>query len=96
MSSYLVRAKLNPSQRKVGSSKCGKGRCEVCKNVTDAAILSSTMAGDTFKINHSLNCDHKCLISLVTYKQRNKQYMGDTKDQFRNTWNNYKDNARKF
>ena len=29
LSSYLVRAKLYPLERKVGSSKCGKRRCEV-------------------------------------------------------------------
>ena len=54
LSSYLVRAKLYPLQRKVGSSKCGKQRCEVCNNVTDTSIFSSTVTGDTFKINHEL------------------------------------------
>ena len=54
------------------------------------------MTGDTFKINHSLNCDDKCLIYLMTCKQCNKQYTGETTDLFRNRWNNYKDNARKF
>ena len=68
LSSYLVRAKLYPLQRKVGSSKCDKRRCEVCNNVTDTSIFSSTVIGDTFKINHSLNCDDRCLIYLVTCK----------------------------
>ena len=53
LSSYLVRAKLYPWQRKVGSSKCGKRRCEVWNNVTDTSIFSNTMTGDIFKINHS-------------------------------------------
>ena len=68
LSSYLVWAKLYPLERKVGSSKCGKWRCEVCNNVTDTSIFSSTVTGDTFKINHSSNCDDKCLIYLVTCK----------------------------
>ena len=68
LSSYFVRAKLYPLQRKVGSSKCGKRRCEVCNKVTDTSIFSSTVTGDTFKINHSSNCDDKCLIYLVTCK----------------------------
>ena len=96
LSSYLIRAKLCPLQRKVGSSKCGKRRCEVCNNVTDTSMFSSIVTGDTFKINHSLNCDDKCLIYLVTCKQCNKQYTGETTDLFRNRWNNYKDNGRKF
>lgn len=54
------------------------------------------MNGDTFKINTSLNCDDKCFIYCVTCKQCNKQYRGETKDQFRNNCINYKDNARKF
>ena len=100
LSSYLVWAKLYPLQRKVGSSKYDKRRCEICNNVTDTSIFSSTMTGDlrfnTFKINYSLNCDDKCLIYLVTCKQCNKLYTGETTDLFRNRWNKYKDNARKF
>ena len=96
LSSYLAWTKLYLLQRKVGSSKCGKQRCEVCNNVTDASTFSSTVTGDTFKINHSLNCDDKCLIYLMTCKQCNKQYTGETTDLFRNRWNNYKGNARKF
>ena len=40
--------------------------------------------------------DDKCLIYLMTCKQCNKQYMGETTDLFRNRWNIYKDNARKL
>ena len=66
LSSYLVQAKLYLLQRKVGSSKCDKRRCEVCYNVTDTSTFSSTGTGDTFKINHGLNRDNKCLIYFVT------------------------------
>ena len=90
LSSYLVWAKLYPLQRKVGSSKYGKRRCEVCNNVTGTSIFSSTVTGDTFKIDHSLNCDDKCLIYLVTCKQCNKQYTSETTDLFRNRWNTIK------
>ena len=94
--SHLVRAKLYPLQRKVGSSKCDKQRCEVRNNVTDTSIFSSTVTGDTFKIDQILNCDDKCLIYIVTCKQCSEQYTGETTDLFRNRWNKYKDNARKF
>ena len=83
-------------QRKVASSKCCKRRCEVCDNVTDTSIFSRTVTGDTFKINHSLSCDDKRLIYLVTCKQCNKQYTVETTDLFCYRWNNHKDNARKF
>ena len=93
MVSFQSAQKLYPLQRKVGSSKCGKPRCEVCNNVNDTSTFSSTVTGDTFKINHSLNCDDKY---LMTCKQCNKQYTGETTDLFHNRWNNYKDNARRF
>ena len=35
LSSYLVRAKLYPTERKVGSCKCNGKRCEPCKNVLE-------------------------------------------------------------
>ena len=78
LSSYLVWAKLCPLQRKAGFSKCGLRRREVCSNVIGINLFSSIMTGDTFKINHSLNCDDKCLIYLVTCKQCNKKSTGET------------------
>ena len=35
ISSYLVRAKLYPLERFVGSRQCKKRRCEICTNVTE-------------------------------------------------------------
>ena len=78
LSIYFVCAKLYALQRKVGSSKCGKSWCEVCYNVNDTSTFISTVTGDTFKINHSLNCDVKCRFYLVTCKACNKQYTGET------------------
>ena len=72
-----------PSARKLSSYL-------VYNNVTGTSIFSSTVTGDTFKIDHSLNCDDKCLIYLVTCKQCNKQYTGETTDLFRNRCNTIK------
>ena len=41
-SSYLVRAKLYPLDRVIGSTNCGKKRCEVCVNVTGKTYKSQT------------------------------------------------------
>ena len=35
LGSYLVRAKLHPLERSVGSFKCNDKRCQVCLNVTE-------------------------------------------------------------
>ena len=56
LSSYLVRAKLYPLERSVGSFKCGKRRCQVCENVCET---------DTFKSSPTKNTK---IISLIVMK----------------------------
>ena len=80
ISSYLVRAKLYPLGRKVGSEKCGKSRCEVCFNIQETDTFTSTTTGVSFKINHKLYCDDNCLIYLPTCKCCGKQYVEETTD----------------
>ena len=69
LSSYLVRAKLYPLYRKVGSKKCANNCCKVCDYVTDTETFTNTVTGECFKINHQLNCDDRCIIYLLTCKQ---------------------------
>ena len=83
ISSNLMRAKLYPLERFVGSRQCKKRRCEVCTNVKETDTFSSTVTGETFQINHELNCDDKCLIYLLKCKVCKKQYVGETTDAFR-------------
>ena len=47
LSSYLVKAKLYPTEKVVGSFKCNKPRCLVCVNVTETNTFSSTVTGRT-------------------------------------------------
>ena len=56
----------------------------------------SAVTRETFKINHKLNCDDKCLIYLFTCGCCGKQYVGETTWEFRFRWNNYKCNDRKY
>ena len=96
LSSYLVRAKVYPLERFVGSFKCGSKRCQVCLNVNETDCFKSSVTNIEYKINHQLNCNDKCLIYLLTCHKCKKQYVGKTCDRFRLRWNNYKDNDRKF
>ena len=50
--SYLVRAKLYPMERILGSKGCCKNRCEVCVNVCETDNFFNKVVGETFKINH--------------------------------------------
>ena len=72
ISSYLVRTKSYLLERCVDSMQCKKRRCKVCINVTETDTFSSTVTGETFHINHVLNCDGKCLIYLLKCKVWNK------------------------
>ena len=96
LNSYLVRAKLYPLERMVGSYKCKSKRCQVCSNITEADSFTFSNDKTSFKINHICDCSKRCLIYLITCNRCLKQYVGQTVDEFRYRWNNYKDNAKKF
>ena len=61
-SSYLVRAKLDRIERKVGSCKYNGKHCSVCKNVLEIATFTCSNNQTTYKINHKLDCNEKCLV----------------------------------
>ena len=83
LSRYLVCAKLYTLKRKRGSFKCGNLKCLVCNNIEETDTFTSTVTGESFKTNHHLCCNDKCLIYLLTYKVCKKQYTGKTVDRFR-------------
>ena len=76
LSSYLVRAKLYPLERKVGSCKCKGKRCEVCKNVLATDTFTCRDDQTTYKINHKFDFSEKCLTYLITYNKCLKPYVG--------------------
>ena len=43
ISSYLVRARLYPIERTMGSFRCGSKRCEVCKYITETDTFTSSV-----------------------------------------------------
>ena len=96
LSSYLVRVKLYPIEKKVGSCKCNSKRCQVCKNVLETVTFTCSNHQTTYKLNHKLDYNEKCLAYLIRCNKFLKQYVGQTVDIFRSRWNNYKDNSRKF
>ena len=91
-----MRAKLYPLGRSVGSFKCNGKRCQVCINVTESNTFSSSVDKKEYVINHSFNCNDKCIIYLLSCNKCKMQYVGKTVNNFRLWWNNYKDNNRKY
>ena len=92
----MVRAKLYPLERTVGSCKCYDKQCEVCDNVTETSTFTSTVTQNTYKMNHQFNCSEKGLVNLLTCNKYFKQHVGQIVDAFRRWWTNYKANDRKF
>ena len=58
--------------------------------------FTSTTVGKTFKINHKLNCNYKCLLYLLTCNVCLKKCVGQTVKEFRYRWNKYKSNGCKY
>ena len=72
ISSYLVRAKLYPVEKSVGSFNCKRPRCQICTYLNQTDNFTNTVTGETYKINHKFDCMEKCLIYLLTCR---KQYV---------------------
>ena len=48
----------------------------------DTYTFTSTLTGESFKINHQLNCNDRFIIFyLLTWKQYQKQHTGETTDE---------------
>ena len=48
-----------------------------------------------YKINPRFTCSDNCMVYLLSYKVCSMQYNGQTNDEFRHRWKNYKDNNQK-
>ena len=96
LSNYLVRTKMYHIEKTVGSKNFGSKHFELCVNVNDTSTLTSTVTRKTFIINHKFNCNARCFIYLLTCRKSKIQYVGQTVNQFRSKWNNYKSDSRKY
>ena len=97
LSNSLVRAKMYPIERTVGSKNCVSKCCKVCIciNVNETATFTSTVTRETFVINQKFDCIARCLVYLLTCCKCKIQYVGQTVDEFCSRWNNYKSDSRK-
>ena len=90
-----MRSKLYPLERNVGCRGCCSSRCQVCRSISITEEFTSFTTKKAYKINHSFDCNDKCLIYLLSCKSCGKQYVGNTTDHFRSRWDNYQSNVRK-
>ena len=86
----IVRSKLYLVERKAGCRRFDSSRCEVCKSINIIDEFTSFATKKTYKINHSFDCNEKCLIYRLSCRSCGTQDVGNTTDHFKNIWNNYK------
>ena len=65
--SHLIRAKLYPVERNIGTRKCGNVRCGDCDNIEVSDSFTSNVTGEEFRINHRFTCNDNCLIYGMQY-----------------------------
>ena len=90
----MVRTKLYPVERSVGSFNCKRPHSQICTYFNETDSFTSVVIGQTYKINHRFDCMEKCLTCLLTCNKCRKQYVGQTVDNFCYRWNNYRYNSR--
>ena len=56
---YIVRSKLHPVETSVGCQGGGGSRCQVCENIEVTDNFTSFTRKNTYKINHSFDCNDK-------------------------------------
>ena len=64
-------------------------------NVSKTDVFQLFQNKDQYKINHQLNRNDKCLISLLSCKVCGLHYVGSITDKFGLRRNNYKENIQK-
>ena len=97
LKTHLVSAKIfSAEQSLVGSRKCLRNRCQVCKNVVETGTFQDFVNKKVYKIKHRFTCSDECLVHLLSScKVCERQYTGQTVDEFRHRWNDFKDNNGK-
>ena len=84
LNSCLVKTKLYPLKRMVGSHRCKSKLCQVVSNIVEADSFTCSNEQTKFQINHRLDCNERYSIYFISCNNRClKQYVGQAADEFR-------------
>ena len=78
----LARAKLKPNLNDIPlgqSGPCGTHRCQACNLMSVTQSFTQTTTGAIINIRVKVNCKTRNVVYLMTCKQCQKQYVGETK-----------------
>ena len=94
----LVRSRLKEGDFHLGScNMCEKRNCLVDKFLDTSGTFTNASGNRIFNIRKgSLHCNSKFVVYLLRCKVCSKQYVGSTITKFRERFNNYKSQFRKY
>jgi len=73
-------------------NKCHHSRCDCCNFIRCSSTFASTITGQEFHINTSMNCNSYNIIYLITCNKCYKQYVGETSRKLKDRLNDHKSN----
>lgn len=83
---HPTRDSLSPTPP--GANPCGHPNCRLCHHISPTKTFRSTTTGEILPIHHSLNCQSKHVIYLVTCSTCSVQYVGLTHNRLNHRfWN---------
>ena len=91
LKTFFAGSKIYQIMKKLGSGKCNS---ELFLSINETDTLESFQTNEKCKINHSFNCNDKCLIYLLICKVYGLQYLSSTTGKLHFRWNNYKEENR--
>ena len=94
----LVRSKLKMDSFEQGSSnKCNRKNCMVDRSIDTSKVFSDSKGERTFELRKGfLNCNSKFVVYKLGCRICGVQYIGSTITKFRERFNNYKAQFRKY
>ena len=94
----LVRSKFKVEEFHEGScNKCNRPNCQIDNFLDDSAEFTDSDGNRTYRLRKGyLHCNSKFVVYKIRCKTCNKQYIGSTITTFRERFNNYKSQFRKY
>ena len=74
----LGQASTSNTNTATGFQPCNTPRCKTCIHTTPSRTFTSSMNNKTYNIRHTLTCNSRNDIYLITCKKCKKQYVGQT------------------
>ena len=79
--------------------KCSNKRCKTCPSLVTGPTFKSSVTGRTYQVRSPcgpLGCQSRNVVYLITCKQCDVQYVGETSQMLRSRMNNHRTSTKGF